>query len=263
MTDRRTSVSAQISRTARRLSAAIAPHLARLENIGSLDHVEGIQVRLVNIQQVEEAMEKYILRNAVHFSPIDFDVTDLNGHKILRAILSPEEIVIFEGSRRILSVHSDENEQSYSAKVKHPISGMKVYEFSDLGSRVEVHSNGDLLDKCSLSSEQTPCSSLLLGAGCIFTKEEWSIRREEEPVATVTPVRSFFQQNSFRATWHPSTENEIRLLAVIWTLLVTIRDHDVEFASRRNQHTKCRKCPVNILFAHNAVPPVRIRCVLN
>ncbi|CAJ0579936.1 unnamed protein product, partial [Mesorhabditis spiculigera] len=140
----------------------------------------------------------------------------------MRATLTPEEIVLMEGAKRVLSVEL--NEDDGPARVRHPLSGLKIYEFIDVGPRVDIHSAGDVLDKCSVTHEQVPCSSLLLMTGCLFTKEEYVIRKEEDPLARVTPIASYFQENHFRATWLASTEADIRLMTVIWAILATIRE---------------------------------------
>lgn len=77
--------------------------------------------------QLQAAIERYVVKNIVQFSPIDFEVTDTNNIRILNVSLHPEEMVLTEGARRIFSVTFDDSDpEEYGtviAKIRHPISG--------------------------------------------------------------------------------------------------------------------------------------------
>lgn len=61
------------------------------------------------------------------FSPIDFEITDANDMRVLSISLHPEEMILSEGTRKILSIAFDGSDPdecgTVIATIKHPISG--------------------------------------------------------------------------------------------------------------------------------------------
>lgn len=72
-------------------------------------------------------MESYVVHNAVNFEPIDFEVVDENTNEVLlRAQLFAEELVIFEGHKRLISVVLADHESHSMAKIRHPVTGQFI-----------------------------------------------------------------------------------------------------------------------------------------
>ncbi|VDK49091.1 unnamed protein product [Gongylonema pulchrum] len=136
---RRQSLTAQLTRSARRFSAAVAPQLTKLDFLPVLQSHHCLVIRIAdvtqakacsettNLLQLQTAIKQYIVKNNVQFSPIDFEITDVNDARILNVSLHPDEMVLAEGARRIFSITFDESDpEEYGtviAKIRHPISG--------------------------------------------------------------------------------------------------------------------------------------------
>ncbi|KAK5965255.1 hypothetical protein GCK32_016563 [Trichostrongylus colubriformis] len=125
MAGRRQSMTAQITRQARRLSTVLAPQLTKIEPVNILQKVEGVEIRISDMTQYQQAVSQYILRNSVQFDPIDFDITDHTGYRIMTASLYPDGMMINEGKRKIcdLTLASDEDSANLVAKIAHPVTG--------------------------------------------------------------------------------------------------------------------------------------------
>ncbi|EFO24250.2 hypothetical protein LOAG_04230 [Loa loa] len=123
---RRQSLTAQLSRTARRFSATLAPQLTKLDPLPLLQNYEVLNIRLVNIAQYHAAIEGYVIQNNVNFSPIDFEITDENNVRVLSISLHPEEMILSNGTSRIFSITFDdcdpEERGTVIAKIRQPIS---------------------------------------------------------------------------------------------------------------------------------------------
>lgn len=79
--------------------------------------------------QLQAAVERYVVKNIVQFSPIEFEITDLNDMRVLSVSLYPEEMVLHaDGAKRIFSITFDdsdaEEEGTVIAKIRHPMSGL-------------------------------------------------------------------------------------------------------------------------------------------
>jgi len=71
---RKHSVSAQLTRTARRFSTVIAPQLTKLEPVPALQRHQRLRIRIGDIQKLNEAIKQYVLHNGRLFDPVEFEV---------------------------------------------------------------------------------------------------------------------------------------------------------------------------------------------
>uniref|UniRef100_A0A915DAZ2 Uncharacterized protein n=1 Tax=Ditylenchus dipsaci TaxID=166011 RepID=A0A915DAZ2_9BILA len=140
---RKPSVSAQLTRTARRFSTVIAPQLTKVEQINLLQKYRKLVIKIADVGRLQDAIKQYVLHNNVHFDPVEFHISCNEGseHLVLMAQFYSEEIVLFEGTKRLLSIClTDPLESSIEgvtvAKVRHPISGIKVFEMIECTSRI-------------------------------------------------------------------------------------------------------------------------------
>ncbi|KHJ97912.1 hypothetical protein OESDEN_02103 [Oesophagostomum dentatum] len=202
MAGRRQSVTAQISRQARRLSAAIVPQLTKIDPVSILQKVEGVEIKLDDITQYQKAVDQYILHNVVQFDPVDFNVLDPGGYRILQASLYPEGLMVHEGKRKVceVSLSNDEESPSCIAKIKHPVTSMTVYEFRDMGGTICVTSNTDELQGTTIMPNREGWMRLLYCCGCTFSREKWLVVTQDTTRAIIIPVSPFFHENSIKST---------------------------------------------------------------
>lgn len=77
--------------------------------------------------QLQAAIEGYIIKNSVNFSPISFKITDANDVRVLTVSLHPEEMILSKGTKKIFSVTFDDSDPeecgTVIAKIRHPLSG--------------------------------------------------------------------------------------------------------------------------------------------
>ena len=96
---RKHSVSAQLTRTARRFSTVIAPQLTKLDAIPCLQRHQRLRIRIADIQKLNEAIKQYVLHNGRLFDPVEFEIrTEEEGadeQMILNAQFYAEEVRIF------------------------------------------------------------------------------------------------------------------------------------------------------------------------
>ncbi len=61
---------------------------------------------------MQKAVEQYVLHNQLQFEPIDFKLSTFNGQQVFVARLFPTELVLFDGTKRLLSIiFSDTQEE--------------------------------------------------------------------------------------------------------------------------------------------------------
>ncbi|TMS39479.1 hypothetical protein L596_005993 [Steinernema carpocapsae] len=244
---RKTSVSAQLSRTARRFSTVIAPQFTKIEPIPQLQRHKTLHLRVNDVQKIQNAMDEYVLHNAVQFDPIEFDICNEDHCKVLSAHLYAEELVIMDGSKRLVSIVIAESEHEYNgsliAKVRHPISGMKVYEITESTpeSCVIMNTVEDVM-KCRVETAQSLWTKFATLCGCVFVPDWWKVSTKDSACAEVTPAQSFWKENSIKITWNDSTDSEVRCLILCFALVQMVREafpsllHIVqEFRIRRHQ----------------------------
>uniref|UniRef100_A0A8R1I3H0 Uncharacterized protein n=1 Tax=Caenorhabditis japonica TaxID=281687 RepID=A0A8R1I3H0_CAEJA len=95
-------------------------------------------------ERLQGAIEHYVLRNSAQFDPVEFDIINREGYRIMQASVFPDEIVLQEGSKKICEVTLiDLEDTSNVLKIKHPVSGMTVYELRELGGTVLIQTNTD------------------------------------------------------------------------------------------------------------------------
>ncbi|KAH7729369.1 Protein R05G6.1 [Aphelenchoides avenae] len=246
---RKASVSAQLTRTARRFSTVIAPQLTKLETTPVLQKFARLTIRISDIKQLQNALKEYVLHNAVRFDPIEFDIFDeTSDQTVLKAQFYAEEVVLLDGAKRVLSIALTDPdsgvEHATTAKIRHPLSGIKVFEFVDtqkhgcwnvVGSMDESH-------KCTVNSHSNFWRHLLSTCGMTFAPEWWSFEREGVRIGQVTPQGSLCDENSIRVEWQDDADNEMRQLLLSFGLVQTVREafpsllHIVQESSKRRGH---------------------------
>jgi hypothetical protein len=187
------------------------------------------------------------LHNAVCFDPVEFDIfEDATGHVILKAQFFAEEIILLDGARRLLSISLvDTNsglEGSSVAKIRHPFSGIKVFEVNS--QRHDTWTIGGCMDdtnKCHISSHTSLWRQVLSGCGITFVPQWWSVEKDGYRIAQITPQGTLCEENSLRVEWQEDTENEMRLLVLCFALVQTVREafpsllHIVQESRRRSR----------------------------
>jgi hypothetical protein len=104
---------------ARKFSTALVPQFIKLDPINVLSKRKQLLIRISDIEQVidlgiefhasifqlQTALKQYVLHNAGHFDPVEFEVVDeQNDTVILTAQFQPEEFIVFEGTKQVLSI---------------------------------------------------------------------------------------------------------------------------------------------------------------
>ncbi|CAI5448825.1 unnamed protein product [Caenorhabditis angaria] len=239
---RQSSVTAQISRQARRFSTAIVPTLTKIENVHILQKLNYVKIKLNNIAQLQNAIENYVMRNSVQFDPVEFDIFNKEGYRFMQASVYPDEIILQESSKKICEITLIDIEDSTNLlKIKHPVSGMTVYELRELGGTILIQTNTDELKGARIMTQTSGLSTLFQQCGCLFSKESWSVLTQDQCVATVLPNRSFFSENEIRIDWASQCENELRLVSLAYGIGQMVREaypqlfHIVKEFRNRNQ----------------------------
>ncbi|GMR48283.1 hypothetical protein PMAYCL1PPCAC_18478, partial [Pristionchus mayeri] len=228
MSGRRQSVTAQIQRTARRFSAALVPQLTKLEILPILDKIRGVEIRITDFSKYATAQQQYILHNSVQFAPIEFDIFSLeDGRPILSVSLFPEEIVVNEGQKRIIAISLNEDDAigTHIAHMKHPVSGMKVYEINENSTEeFGIRSCSEDSGEYRLKGVEEGFASIFFSCGCSYTKSKWEMKKLVRTVATISPKKSFFSENAMTASWVSDVDNETRLIALSAAIVQLIRE---------------------------------------
>ncbi|KJH41097.1 hypothetical protein DICVIV_12938 [Dictyocaulus viviparus] len=225
MAGRRHSMTAQISRQARRFSAAIVPQLTKIEPINSLLKTQFVQIKLSDIKQYQSAVDKYITKNSVWFDPVDFDIIDSSGRRIIQASLFPEGLSVREGKRKVYDISfSDEDAATCIAKIKQPVTGMSVFELHEMGEIISIQSNTDDLAGTRIEVNRATWLSILFACGCAFTRQTWSVVKMDVIQAKISPITSFNEENSVKVEWTVCCDNEIRMIALSFGLAIMIRE---------------------------------------
>ncbi|CAB3409104.1 unnamed protein product [Caenorhabditis bovis] len=239
---RTSSVTAQISRQARRFSTAIAPTLTKIEVVHILQKLDSVHIKLNDISQLQAAIENYVMRNSVQFDPVELDIYNKEGYRFMQASVFPDEIILQEGHKKICEITLIDNEDSTNIlKIKHPVSGMTVYELRELGGTILIQANTDDLKGARIMTQNSGLSTLFMQCGCSFTKETWSVMTQDTMMATVKPNRSFFSENQIKIEWMENCENELRLISLAYGIAQMIRGafpqlfHIVKEFRNRNQ----------------------------
>ncbi|CAI4223837.1 unnamed protein product [Auanema sp. JU1783] len=244
MAGRRQSVTAQLQRQARRFSTAIAPQFTRIEPVTILQKSEYLILKITDTGQITHAVQQYVMKNAVMFDPVEFELFDQDGFRIMTASLFPDELLLQEGNKKLFSIsfgEIDEMDSACIAKVKHPITGITVYELRELGGSVLIQANTDSLAGTRILTQSVSLASVLMACGCTFSKEQWSLVKHDKVMVRITPQQSFFSENSIKVAWNPNCDNELRVIALAFGLAQMVREafpsllHIVkEFRQRRS-----------------------------
>ncbi|VDD91561.1 unnamed protein product [Enterobius vermicularis] len=228
--NRRQSISAQISRSARRFSAAVAPQLTKLEPLPMLQNYSLLNFRIVDIKQFNTAIEQYAVHGCVQFEPIEFEITTNSDQRILKILLTPDEMTLNDGVRKILtlSFHDSNNDDNGTpmSQVKHPLTGLKVFEFIELPltNVVQIFSSIDSCERCLIYPETNIWLRMLNTCGCFFTNTQWHFKKEGIVYATVRPNGKVLKENSLRVEWTEQCNNDLRLLVVAFAMTLLVRE---------------------------------------
>uniref|UniRef100_A0A0N5AQJ6 Phospholipid scramblase n=1 Tax=Syphacia muris TaxID=451379 RepID=A0A0N5AQJ6_9BILA len=229
-TGRRHSLSAHLSRSARRFSAVVAPQLTKLEPLPILQTYPMLNLRIVNRTQLNDAIDQYIIHNGVRFSPIEFEITTSNEQRILNVVLSPDEMTLSDGLKRVLTISFNDSDNDGDGvsicQIKHPVSGLKLYDFVEmpLTNVIHVSSSIDSCDKCMIYPETNIWLRMVTSCGCFFTSLQWHFRKRGILYATVRPNRTLFKENSLRMEWTEECENDLRILVVAFAMIQVVRE---------------------------------------
>ncbi|KAK6027149.1 hypothetical protein OSTOST_06824, partial [Ostertagia ostertagi] len=148
----------------------------------------------------QRAVTQYVTRNSVQFDPIDFDITDLSGCRIMQASLYPEGMMLNEGKRKVCDVTlvNDDDSPSFIAKISHPVTGMTVYEMREIGDIVTIQANTDEMNGTRIEAIRPTWLNILFTCGCAFTRQKWNLITHDIVTAIVEPKTSFFEENSVK-----------------------------------------------------------------
>uniref|UniRef100_A0A0M3ICK8 Uncharacterized protein n=1 Tax=Ascaris lumbricoides TaxID=6252 RepID=A0A0M3ICK8_ASCLU len=227
---RKQSITVQLTRSARRFSTVLAPQFTKLDPLPMLQKCRSLHIRISDITQFEVAVERYLANNAVQFSPIDFEITDENNKRIFNVSLHPEEMVLAEGARRIFTLtfgesSSDDNE-SVISKIRHPVSGMRLFEFVEHASTetIQIASCVDGDSRCLIEQFSSSWLRTLSLCGCLFTRIQWHFKKDDQIIAIVRPQFAFFDENSIRMEWSEQADDEVRLLVIAFAMTQIVRE---------------------------------------
>uniref|UniRef100_A0A0R3RX12 Rep_fac-A_C domain-containing protein n=1 Tax=Elaeophora elaphi TaxID=1147741 RepID=A0A0R3RX12_9BILA len=228
---RRQSLTAQLTRTARRFSATVAPQLLKLEPLPLLQNYEMLNIRLAKVEQLQAAVEGYIIKNSVNFNPIDFEITDANNVCVLRASLHPEEMILSKGTKKIYSVIFDDLDSeecgTVIAKIRHPLSGIRIFEFLELplSKVVQISSYIDQCDRCHIKLASNAIFNFFtLCNSCFCTPKKWQFIKDGKIYAFIRPNVTFFDENSLRLEWVPQADNELRMIVIAYGMTQMVRE---------------------------------------
>ncbi|KAM3725951.1 putative F-box protein [Dirofilaria immitis] len=227
---RKHSLTTQLSRTARRFSVALAPQLTKLDPLPLLQNYEMLNIRLANATQLQAAVQRYIIKNSVNFSPIDFEITDANDFRLLSISLYPEEMILSKGARKIFSITFDDSDHAeygtVVAKIRHPISGMRIFEFLKLpcSNIVEISSYVDQCDRCQIKPVSNSIFNSFAICSCFFARTKWQFMKEDKIYAFIRSNGTFFDENSLRLEWIPQADNELRLIVIAYGMTQMVRE---------------------------------------
>ncbi|VDM54894.1 unnamed protein product [Angiostrongylus costaricensis] len=113
---------------------------------------------------------------------------------IFPASLYPEGLAVREGKRKVYDLSFiDEDSPNCVAKIKHPVTGMSVYEMQEIGNIITIQSNTD-------DSLSATWLSLLFACGCAFTRHKWCVVKMDVISAIITPISSFCEENAVKVS---------------------------------------------------------------
>lgn len=154
---------------------------------------------------MQSALENYILYNATIFDPIDFEILADRHPTTLRAQLSAEELVVFDGQKRLTSITfadiESANDGLIAAKIRHPLSGrlsirffsitflgMKMFEITDLAhnGNWQITSSTDELSKCQIDSMTSFFHQLISLCGLTLMPNWWIVRYQANNLGQVS-----------------------------------------------------------------------------
>lgn len=214
----------------------------KIEAVHILQKLDEVRVKMNDVAQLQGAIEHYVLRNSAQFDPVELDIINKEGFRIMQASVYPDEIILQEGSKKICEVTLIDMEDTSSLlKIKHPVSGMTVYELRELGGTILIQTNTDELKGARVMTQTSGLTSLFLNCGCAFSKETWSVMTQDKIMAHVRPNRSFWAENEIKIQWDPNCENELRLISLVFGIGQMVRVafpqlfHIVKEYRQRNQ----------------------------
>ncbi|KAI6175667.1 hypothetical protein M3Y97_00715200 [Aphelenchoides bicaudatus] len=228
---RKASISTNITRTARKFSCALVPQFIKLEPINALSKRTKLLLRISDIEQLQTALKQYVLHNAGHFDPVEFEVVDeQNDIVILTAQFQPEEFIVYEGTKQVLSIflaEADPDADEFTVcKLRHPLSGIKIYEMVHTPNKKSCYITNciDETTKCQLQTHSTCWRQMLSLCGFMFTQTYWTADQEGVNIGKVIPDGAFFAENSMKVEWCDEADMELRTLIVCSGLVLMIKE---------------------------------------
>ncbi|CAD5220798.1 unnamed protein product [Bursaphelenchus okinawaensis] len=229
---RKASVSAQLTGFARKFSAAIAPQLTKLDPVASLVRRRKLSIRIGSMSQLQTALKQFVLHNSANFDPVEFEIYDEQiDQVVMTAQFFAEEVIVFEGTRRVLSVvlaESDPDADHFTlAKIRHPISGIKVYEIVSVPNRSHQYYITNCMDesaKCQFQVHSNFWRKLLSTCGFTFVSDYFTVDQDGVPVGFVTPGGTIVGENEIKVEWCDEADMELRILILCIGIVQTVRE---------------------------------------
>lgn len=195
-----------ISHQARRCSLAVVPQLCKLEDVECLMTTSEVRIEIMNEADVVAATEEFVMHNGCEFAPIFMRVLNDAGDVIMMARLNCDEFVVHDVApepRRLMALALSNPNGSVPmvlgspvAKIKHPVTGMKLFIFVQLveprqPAIVHVYKTTNDKEKhppvAVIEENRSLVMRLLGGCGCTFADETFCIKKDGQVVADVGP----------------------------------------------------------------------------
>uniref|UniRef100_A0A914VZG1 Uncharacterized protein n=1 Tax=Plectus sambesii TaxID=2011161 RepID=A0A914VZG1_9BILA len=232
-----------ISDRARRCSVAVAPQLRKLDGIECLMETSQLTIEIVNENDVILAAERFGMHNACEFAPISMRVVNHAGTVIMTARLNCDEFVVYdvslEAKRLMAFALSDPNARtpmvlgSPVAKIKHPVTGMKLFIFVQLVDPSQpavyhVYKTTNEKEKhppiLVIEERRSLMMRALAGFGCTFADETFSIKKDGQVIADVGPKLNYNSNtNIYSISFNQNAGQDERVIAFNFGLLQMLR----------------------------------------
>jgi hypothetical protein len=111
---------------------------------------------------------------------------------ILTAQFQPEEFVIFEGTKQILSIFlaeaDPESDEFNLAKIRHPMSGIKIYEMVHAPNSRAYYISDCMQDttKCQFQAHSNCWRQMLSMCGFMFVPTFWTVDQDGVNIGKVS-----------------------------------------------------------------------------
>uniref|UniRef100_A0A914BX17 Uncharacterized protein n=1 Tax=Acrobeloides nanus TaxID=290746 RepID=A0A914BX17_9BILA len=225
---RKPSAIAQLFGTCRKISSALAPQLTKIDPIMCLQKHEQLSIKVADIVKLQSIVETYLKQDEVNFEPIEFNIMDEDDENVvLKARLFANEITIVDGNRTVLIIDLEgkyvEWEGSVVAKIRHPITRIKIFEIFESGrfDTFSIMGYADEPNKCEIRSVSS-CARKLLGCGILFVPQWWTFEKNSKELGQVYLKSLVWSENVMQVEWPEDADNETRFLIVCFGLIQMI-----------------------------------------